>query len=147
MEKFDCRNDIIYLIRHLSKLLQADFEMRVAEAGLTAAQARVLLFIGRKTNVDNIEVHQNDVQNEFALAKSTVNGLISRLEKNDFVKRENVKNHVNLTLTEKGNNTISQIRDGRIATINKLFENQSEEQKQKILTELNQLINNLEGGN
>ncbi len=147
MEKFDCRNDIIYLIRHLSKLLQADFDRRVAEAGLTCAQARVLLFIGRKTNLDKVEVHQNDVQKEFALAKSTVNGLISRLEKNDFVKRENVKNHVNLTLTEKGNNTISQIREGRVATINKLFENHDEEQKQKLLNELNQLINNLEGGN
>ena len=141
------KDDIIYLIKHLSKLLESDFEQRVSQVGLTGAQARVLFFIFRKNRLENQIVHQNDVEKEFKLAKSTVNGLISRLLKNGFINKKNDSRYVMLEITKLGVNTISSIRQGRIKTIDRLFEGYSPEEKQMTLDKLNKLINNLEGGN
>lgn len=146
MANFDCRNDIIYLIKHLSKLLQADFDRRVSEIGLTGVQARVLFFIIRKTNDEKVEVHQNDIEREFKLAKSTVNGLVSRLLKTGYVTKRNDKKYVVLVPTDVGIEAVGKIKNGRIETVDKLFSGYTEEEKATTLERLNVLIDNLEGG-
>ena len=147
MADFNCRTDIIYLIKHLSKLLQADFDRRVSEIGLTGVQARVLFFIIRKTTNENIEVHQKDIENEFKLAKSTVNGLVSRLLKTGYIEKRNIHPYSILLPTEDGIKAADKIKNGRIETINKLFSGYTEEEKNITLERLNVLIDNLEGGN
>ena len=146
MSNFDCRKDIIYLIRHLGKLLENDFNERVAKVGLTAAQARVLFFIIRKTVDEKQEVHQNDIEKEFSLAKSTVNGLISRLLKTSYIIKKNVPPYAILEPTKEGIAAVEQIKSNRIETVNKLFNGYSEEEKEITLERLNILIENLEGG-
>lgn len=146
MENFNCREDIIYLIRHLSKLLQADFDRRVSEIGLTGAQARMLFFIIRNTKEKGLEVHQNDIEKEFALAKSTVNGLVSRLLKTGYIIKRNVNRYAVLEPTEEGINAADKIKKGRVETIDKLFSGYTEEEKKQTLERLNILIENLEGG-
>ncbi len=145
MEDFNCKNDIIYLIRHLSKLLQFDFEERVAQVGLTASQARTLFFINR-CRLANQEVHQKDIEVHFSLAKSTVNGLVSRLERNGFIVKKNLKNYSVLTMTESGIQTIEKIRQGRVDTVNKLFSCYSQEEQQRVLKNLNKMIDSFKGG-
>ena len=61
MKNFNCREDIIYLVRHLAKLLDADFEKRVSAVGLTSSQARVLFYINLKSHLEGNELHQNDI--------------------------------------------------------------------------------------
>ena len=146
MEKIDLRKDIIYLVRHLSKLLKADFDERVSKLGLTGEQARILFFIYRNTN-EGVVVHQNDIERQFSLAKSTVNGFVTRLVKNQFLIKRNVHPYAELEITQLGVDAITNIDDGRIETINKLFKGYSEEERNKIIKELNALIDNLEGGN
>ena len=146
MGKCNFKEDIIYLIRHLSKLLDADFDKRVSEIGLTAAQARVLFFINKKSNIDKIEVHQNDIESAFALAKSTVNGLVSRLLKTGYIVKKNVHPYAVLEITTEGINAIDKIRDGRIKVINKLFDGYTDEEKRIVLDSINKSISNLEGG-
>ena len=146
MGNFIFKEDIICLIRHLAKLLQADFDNRVAEIGLTGAQARLLFFIIKKSN-ENIEVHQNDLEKEFALAKSTVNGLVSRLLKTGYIIKNNVPPYAVLKPTKEGIAAADKIKQGRIETVNKLFSGYSEEEKSETLKRLNILIENLEGGN
>ena len=146
MENFNCKNDIIYLIRHLSKLLQADFEDRVAQVGLSASQARTLFFINR-CRLDGQEVHQKDIETHFSLAKSTVNGLVSRLERNGFIVKSNSKNYSILTMTELGIQTIEKIKQGRVDTVNKLFSGYSQEEQKRVIENLNNMINSFEGGN
>ena len=145
MVKFNCKEDIIYLIRHLAKLLQADFDRRISEFGLTGGQARVLFFIIR-CDGENIEVHQNDIEKEFSLAKSTVYGLVSRLLKTGYIIKRNVHPYAVLEPTEEGKKAVAKIRQGRIDTINKLFKGYTAEEKQMTLEKLNILIDNLEGG-
>ena len=130
MEKFNCKTDIIYLIRHLSKLLQSDFEERLAQVGLTASQARTLFFIDN-CRLEGKEVHQKDIEDHFSLAKSTVNGLVSRLEKNGFIVKNNTKNYSIITLSDKGSQAIGKIAQGRIDTVDKLLSGYSEEEQQK----------------
>lgn len=146
MENFNCKNDIIYLIRHLSKLLQADFEDRVAQVGLSASQARTLFFINR-CRLDGQEVHQKDIETHFSLAKSTVNGLVSRLERNGFIVKSNSKNYSILTMTELGIQTIEKIKQGRVDTVNKLFSGYSQEEQKRVIENLNNMIDSFEGGN
>ena len=147
MNNWNCREDIIYLAKHLGKLLDADFDRRVSEIGLTAAQARVLFFINRKTRFENMEVHQNDIEKEFCLAKSTVNGLISRLLKTGYIIKKNKHPYAILEITQDGIDAIGKVKEGRIDVINKLFQGYSEEERQIAIAQLNKMINNLEGGN
>lgn len=146
MGNFNFKEDIICLIKHLAKLLQADFDNRVAEIGLTGAQARVLFFIVRKDD-EGVEIHQNDIEKEFSLAKSTVNGLVSRLLKTGYIIKTNVQRYVVLKPTEEGISAVGKIKQGRKETVNKLFLGYSEEEKSETLKKLNILIENLEGGN
>ena len=147
MSNWNCREDIIYLAKHLAKLLDADFDKRVSEIGLTAAQARVLFFINRKNRFENTEVHQNDIEREFCLAKSTVNGLISRLLKTKYILKRNVHPYAVLEITQDGIDAIDKIKQGRIEVINKLFAGYTEEERMITLEKFNKLIDNLEGGN
>lgn len=147
MEKWNCREDIIYLTKHLAKLLDADFDKRVSEIGLTAAQARCLFFINRKNRLEGLEVHQNDIEKEFCLAKSTVNGLISRLLKTGYIIKKNVHPYAVLEITQEGIDAIGKVKQGRIEVVNKLFTGYTEEERQITLEKLNKLIDNLEGGN
>ena len=146
MANNNCRQDIIYLIRHLAKLLQSDFDDRVARIGLTGTQARILFFINRQTNSLHLEVHQKDIEEEFKLAKSTVNGLVSRLLKTGFIIKKNVHQYSILEVSQKGIDAIETIHNGRSETIDKLFLNYSEEEKVLTIERLNKLIDNLEGG-
>lgn len=146
VEKSNCREDIIYLIRHLSKLLQTDFDRRVSEIGLTGAQARMLFFIIRNKKEKGLEVHQNDIEKEFALAKSTVNGLVSRLLKTGYIIKRNVNRYALLEPTEEGIKAADKIKKGRVETVDKLFSGYTEEEKKQTLERLNILIENLEGG-
>lgn len=146
MENFDCRNDIIYLIRHLSKLLKADFDERVAKLGLTGEQARILFFIYRNTK-DGLVTHQNDIEKHFSLAKSTVNGFVTRLVKNGFLLKRNVHPYAELEITQLGIDAITNIDQGRIETINKLFNGYDDKEIKNTIKRLNVLIDNLEGGN
>lgn len=147
MEKWNPREDIIYLIRHLSKLLQADFDRRVSEIGLTGAQARMLFYIIKQTKDKGVEVHQNDIEKEFQLAKSTVNGLVCRLLKTGYIVKRSVNRYAVLEPTKEGIDAADKIKNGRVETINKLFSGYTEEEKATTLEKLNILIENLEGGN
>ena len=145
MENFNCRNDIIYLIRHLSKLLKADFDERVAKLGLTGEQARILFFVYRNSK-NNLVTHQNDIEKHFSLAKSTVNGFVTRLVKNGFIIKRKTHPYAELEITQLGIDAITNIDHGRVETINKLFQGYDEEEIKNTIKRLNVLIDNLEGG-
>ena len=147
MNNWNCKEDIIYLIRHLGKLLDIDFERRVSEVGLTASQARILFYINRRSRFENVEVHQNDIEKDLCLAKSTVNGLVSRLLKTGYILKKNVHPYSILDITDEGIAAIDKIKTGRQETIDKLFTGYTDEERKMTLEKTNKLIENLEGGN
>lgn len=145
MDNFNCKEDVIYLIRHLGKLLQNDFEYRVTQVGLTAAQARTMFFINW-CRLENTVVHQKDIEQHFSLAKSTVNGLVQRLLKTGMIVKNKDHPYPAIEITQLGIDTIEKLREGRVKTINKLFEGYTEEERKTTIEKLNLLIENLEGG-
>ena len=92
-------------------------------------------------------MHQNDIEKDLCLAKSTVNGLVSRLLKTGYILKKNVHPYSILDITDDGIAAIEKIKAGRQATIDTLFAGYTDEERILTLEKVNKLIENLEGGN
>lgn len=140
--KFD--QDVLFLIRKLSKDLAEDFDKRLNEYGLTSQQGRALFFINKRVNFDHVDVYQVDLENRFELSKSTVSGLVKRMEKNGLITIKKEKNKSSLIPTEKSLQIIDKMHERRKDTIDKLFKGMDEERRETILKGIKQLISNIE---
>lgn len=146
MVKCERKNDVIYLVKYLSKLIDKDFENRLSEFSLTAQQGRILFFIARKVNIEKLEVHQNDIENEYHLSKSTVSGLVKRMEKKGLIDIEKQHPYAILKPTEEAMKIINHLHERRIDSINMLTKGLNDNKKEEICVLLNKLIENMEGG-
>ena len=138
------KNDIIFLIKYLGKLLDKDLDARLSEFDLTGQQGRILFYIAKRTNVDKEEVHQNDIEQEYHLSKSTVSGIVKRMEKKGVISIEKQHPYAVLKPTEEGECIIHQLRERKNEAESLLVQNIN---KDELIDKLNKLIENLEGGN
>ncbi len=141
------KNDIIFLTKYLGKLIDKDFDSRLAKFDLTGQQGRILFYIAKRTNCDNQDVHQNDIEQEYHLSKSTVSGIVKRMEKKGIITIEKQHPYAVLKPTDNGENIIESLHSQRDDAINKLLKDFSDKEKEQICKLLNQLIENMEGGN
>lgn len=141
------KDDIVYLFRYINKIIGADLDKRLAEYGLTGVQGRILLFISKTNNIDKCEVHQNDIENAFNLSKSTVSGIVRRLEKNGFITVEKQHPYAILKESDKGKDAVHYVLNHRAQFAEELFKDVSEKEKESLKNALLKLINNMEGGN
>ena len=142
MENQKQNEDIIYLIKCLDKELAKDFDKRLAEFGLTGQQGRVLFFIKCQTK-NGIVIHQNDIEKNFNLSKSTVSGLVDRLVKKGLIERVIESPYVCLVPTEKGKNIVETIHSHKDQTIKKLTRNLSPEDVERMTQNIKLLISNI----
>lgn len=147
MNEINRTDNIFHLIRYLNKLIATDFDKRLSECGLTGQQGRILFFVYCKTREERIEIHQNDIENEFHLSKSTVSGLVKRMEKKGFIKIEKQHPYAVIKVTKQGEETITHLRKNRRLAINHLLQDVDEKDKDKLVDLLEKLISNMEGGN
>lgn len=136
--------DIIRLIKRLDKLLRSDFDKRLNEHGLTGQQGRILFYLNHKVNEMNEVVHQNDIEKEFKLSKSTVSGLIKRLEKAGFVKKECTPPYHILVPTDEGVKIIEHFRIHKKHAIEKLTSGLNDKEKETLVINVRRLITNME---
>ena len=141
------KNEILYLLRYLHKVIDKDFDNRLAEYDLTGQQGRLLFFIACKTNYENMEVHQNDIEIEYHLSKSTVSGLVKRLEKKGVITIEKQHPYAILRPSDVGNEIIDHLRNKRKESIDTLLKGFSDEEKENLIEYVDRLIENMEGGN
>ena len=141
------RNDIIFLIKYLGKLVDRDFDSRLAKYDLTGQQGRILFYIAKKTNREKQEVHQNDIEQEYHLSKSTVSGIVKRMEKKGVITIEKQHPYAVLKPTDTGEKIIESLHSQREEAFNILLKDLSEEEKEQVCKLLNKLIENMEGGN
>ena len=141
------RNDIIFLTKYLGKLIDKDFDSRLAKFDLTGQQGRILFYIAKRTNCDNQDVHQNDIEQEYHLSKSTVSGIVKRMEKKGIITIEKQHPYAVLKPTDAGEKIIESLHSQREEAFNILLKDLSEEEKEQICKLLNKLIENMEGGN
>lgn len=136
------KNDIIYLTIYLKKLIDRDFDNRLSEYGLTGQQGRIMFFVSRHEGV-----HQNDIENEFHLSKSTVSGLVKRMQKKEIINIEKQHPYAVITISDKGKDIIKHLREKREESIKHLTGGLDENNKQELCRYLIKLIENIEGGN
>lgn len=139
------KNDFIYLVRYLYRLIDKDFNNRLSEYGLTLQQARILFFLERKT-FEGVEVHQNDIEKQFHLSKSTVSGLVKRMEKKELLNIEKQFPYAIIKIGNKGKEILTNLKKHRDEAINELLKDVSKEEQEQTRETLLKLINNMKGG-
>ena len=137
------KDNIIYLTIYLRKLIDKDFDNRLSEYGLTGQQGRILFFIFHSEK----EIHQNDIENEFHLSKSTVSGLVKRMEKKGVININKQARFAVLTVSDQGKDIIEHLKASRQDAINTLTKGLDNKQKEEICSYLVKMIKNMEGGN
>ncbi len=143
MNKTNVEEDILLLIKTLNKLLMNDFDKRLNEYELTCQQGRIIFFIYRKANLGKEVVHQNDIEKKLALSKSTVSGLMKRLEKKGLIEKEVNPPYYSWKATEKAMSMVNHFHQNRMKTIEKLTTGFNEEEKESLVKNINKLIDNM----
>lgn len=138
-------SDALFLIRKITKLLNCNLTKELESLGLTAQQGRVLLFIGGLTYCKKEHIHQKDIEEMLELSKSTVSGLVDRLEEKELIIRIPQSNSCNIVLTEKAISILKEIEKNRADHRASVLQNISEEEKATLINILNKIIDNMKG--
>lgn len=105
------------LIKHLNKMFEQQINENMISVNVTRSQMEVLVYTYIK-NKNEIEVNQVDLEKDLNLKNPTVTGLISRLEKKGYMKREKSSkgpNYKSVLITDEG---IRIIEEGKRITDN-----------------------------
>ena len=145
MEKLSKKEEIIFLIKFIDKEFRADFQSRLSEYGLTSQQGRLLFYISCN-NKNGQKVRQVDIEKHFQLTKSTVHGLIDRMEKAGLViKRKEDKNQY-IEISEKTEGILMHVFDKRTECLDKLLRGVSEEEIETLHSLLSKIYANKDKG-
>lgn len=74
--------DVLLLINKLDIILRQKSDDVLLDYNLTGRQSSILRYI--HTN-DEKEICLKDIENNFSISKATASGIVSRLEKNEFI--------------------------------------------------------------
>ena len=105
------------LIKHLNKMFEQQINENMFSVNVTRSQMEVLVYTYIK-NKNGIEVNQVDLEKDLNLKNPTVTGLISRLEKKGYMKREKSSkgpNYKSVLITDEG---VRIIEEGKRITDN-----------------------------
>ena len=105
------------LIKHLNKMFEQQINENMISVNVTRSQMEVLVYTYIK-NKNGIEVNQVDLEKDLNLKNPTVTGLISRLEKKGYMKREKSSkgpNYKSVLIADEG---IRIIEEGKRITDN-----------------------------
>ena len=105
------------LIKHVNKMFEQQINENMISVNVTRSQMEVLVYTYIK-NKNGIEVNQVDLEKDLNLKNPTVTGLISRLEKKGYMKREKSSkgpNYKSVLITDEG---IRIIEEGKRITDN-----------------------------
>ena len=105
------------MIKHLNKMFDQQINENMISVNVTRSQMEILVYTYRK-NKNGIEVNQVDLERDLKLKSPTVTGLICRLEKKGYMKREKSSkgpNYKSVLITDEG---IRIIEEGKRITDN-----------------------------
>lgn len=114
-------------------------------SSLTHQQTMVIKLIAHKGKVTISELCQ-----EMSLAKGTISGIVSRLERADYVKKvkyDNDKRNTYVEFSDKGYEYAKNFRNEINKSFDKIFENFTEDEVKKTKKNLIELRNKLKGDN
>ena len=145
MEKLSKKEEVLFLIKFIDKEFRADFQSRLSEYGLTSQQGRLLFYISCN-NKNGQKVRQVDIERHFQLTKSTVHGLIDRMEKAELViKRKEDKNQY-IEISKKTEGILMHVFDKRTECLDKMLKGVSEEEIETLHAILSKIYANKDKG-
>ena len=145
MEQNNQKEELIPLIRIIDKEFKKDFERRLSEYGLTAQQGRLLFYINWNS-MNNKQVRQVDIEKHFQLTKSTVHGLINRMEKANLVIKNQDKNNQFIIITEDCKKILQSVFEKRTECLDKMLDGVSDEEIETLHTLLMKIYENRDKG-
>lgn len=92
------------MLKFSNKLLEKDINEKMQKLNVTRSQMDLLAYVFFKSKEHN-EINQVDIERYLNLKNPTVTGLINRLEKKDYIKREVSEKgarYKSIVATEKG---------------------------------------------
>ena len=141
MEQRTKKEELIPLFRIIDKEFRKDFEKRLSKYGLTSQQGRLLFYI----NCNN-KVRQVDIEKNFQLTKSTVHGLINRMEKANLVIKIRENNNQFIEISDSCKKILEDVFSQRMECLNKMTQGLSDEEIETLHSLLMKIYNN-KGGN
>ena len=127
MEQRSKKEELIPLFRVIDKEFKRDFERRLSKYDLTAQQGRLLFYINW-SNKEGNKVRQVDIEKNFQLTKSTVHGLINRMEKANLVVKKKEEKNQYIVITDDCKKILEDVFSQRLECLNKMTEGLSEEE-------------------
>ena len=147
MEQQSKKEELIFLIRIIDKEFKKDFERRLSDYGLTAQQGRLLFYINWNI-INGKQVRQVDIEKHFKLTKSTVHGLINRMEKANLVIKNKDKNNQFIEISDDCKKILKDVFDRRTECLDKMMSGVSDEEIETLHTLLMKIYENRDkGGN
>ena len=137
----DKSQDIIFLIKHLSKLLEKSLDETTQKLGLTPQQGRILWYLLRN---EDQKIKQVDIEKRFSLSKSTVSGLIKRMLNKELISRDKKDNH--LEIAPEGRKIMDDFNKCNESLREDLLKDFSQEERSRIFKTLYSMIDVMEGG-
>lgn len=132
------------LIKHLHKLFEQAINKKMVSANITASQMEVLVYVYFK-NAEGLEVNQVDIEKNLNLKNPTVTGLISRLEKKGYLKREKSSkgnNYKSVVVTESGKSIIENGQSLVSEVENEMLSPLDENEKKELIRLITKVIDN-----
>ena len=139
----DVKDDVFFLIKHLSKCIELALDKEANKLGLTPQQARLLGFLMRRKS-ENIKVRQIDIEERFQLSKSTVSGLVKRMEAKNLIIKEKKDKDIWILPSEEGIKTAEEFKEKAHIIRNEVSKDLSDEEKELVKNALMKLLRNLE---
>ena len=145
MEQPSKKEELVFLIRIIDKEFKKDFERRLSKYGLTAQQGRLLFYINWNIMNGN-QVRQVDIEKHFKLTKSTVHGLINRMEKANLVIKNKDKSNQYIEISEDCKKILKDVFDRRTECLDKMMDGVSDEEIETLHTLLMKIYENRDKG-
>ena len=146
MEQISKKEELIFLIKFIDKEFKADFQSRLSAYGLTSQQGRLLFYINWN-NKNGRKIRQVDIEKHFQLTKSTVHGLIDRMEKANLVNKvKDGPNHY-IEVSDECQGILKDVFEKRTQCLDKMLKGVSDEEIDTLHALLTKILNNKGGNN
>ena len=145
MEQRSKKEELVFLVRIIDKEFKKDFERRLSDYGLTAQQGRLLFYINWNI-INGKQVRQVDIEKHFQLTKSTVHGLINRMEKANLVIKNKDKNNQYIEISDDCKKILQDVFDRRTECLDKMMNGVSDEEIETLHTLLMKIYENRDKG-
>ena len=147
MELASKKEELLPLFRIIEKEFRKDFERRLSMYGLTAQQGRLLFYINWNNKEGN-KIRQVDIEKQFQLTKSTVHGLITRMEKANLVIKKKEEKNQFIVISDDCKKILEDVFSQRLECLNKMTDGLSDEEIETLHSLLMKIYENRDkGGN